>query len=150
MKVFNLKSVGKNYEHKCRNLVKLLHTSSSIILMKKNMSKDKCIIENKTNFNNGMDGKGVFFVLHIDRQRSCKKVDVLYFLAINVLWKRKNPIANEKMLFCFLCSLSCGKFLKLNFYFLPLFWCRQEPNLKIWNLLFVANNIIVNKRYQLL
>jgi hypothetical protein len=96
MKVFNLKSVGKNYEHKCRNLVKLLHTSSSIILMKKNMSKDKCIIENKTNFNNGMDGKGVFFVLHIDRQRSCKKVDVLYFLAINVLWKRKNPIANEK------------------------------------------------------
>lgn len=27
----------------------------------KNMSKDKCIIENKTNFNNGMDGKGVFF-----------------------------------------------------------------------------------------
>jgi len=49
------------------------------------MSKDKCITENKTNFNNGMDGKGVFFVLHIDRQRSCKKVDVLYFLAINVL-----------------------------------------------------------------
>ena len=117
MKVFNLKSVGKNYEHKCRNLVKLLHTSSSIILMKKNMSKDKCIIENKTNFNNGMDGKGVFFVLHIDRQRSCKKVDVLYFLAINVLWKRKNPIANEKNVVLLSLFIELRKFFEIELLF---------------------------------